>query len=909
MNAYLPYIVVGIATGSVYALAGIGLVLTYKTSGVFNFAHGAIATAAAYFFYSLHVEHGLAWPIVAALTLFVGGPLLGFAFELVGRHLSHVAVAWQIAATVGILLFVEACCSVVFGSTPLRFPHFLPTSGFSLGGVNVTYEQLIIAIIPVVATVGLYLAFRLTRSGIAMRAVVENPTLLSISGTSPTAVRRWAWVIGCAFAVLSGLLLAPSVSLDPATLTLLVVQAFGAAAVGRFSSLPMTWVGGILIGIGGSLLTKVGLSGSILAGLAPSLPFLVLFLVLLLSPRSHLTSRQGAATTTRPAAWQCPGRVQIVFGIAVVGFLIAVPGIVDYRVAQWTLMLTSVLLFMSLGLLVRIAGQVSLCQVSFAAIGAVAFSKAVNEAHIPWLAALLLGGLAAVPVGLLLAVPAIRFSGVFLGLATLGFGLMLRDMFYTSNLMFGFGGEQLNMPKPHLSFLTMDDDKGFYYVVLTITVLVALALVALTRTRLGRMLRGIADSPVAMSASGNSVRVTLMLVFSVAAFVAGISGALEGMVYGQVGALNYDPIVSMEYLAVVLIAVGGEPWYAIISGAGLMLIPTYIDSPNTGNYLQMIFGVAAVAIALRGQPKPLGLATLQRWLDRLGGRRPPRFAYEATTAGPVARERKKLVVDGVQVRFGGLLAVSNVSLTVEPGQVIGLIGPNGAGKTTTLNACSGLVAAASGRISLGSETVTRAGVARRARAGLGRTFQGIDLCDSLTVWDNVAMGVEAGMAGAGVSSQLWSRRGESKWVKAAAGRAIERCQLAPTAYSTVADLSDSERRFVELARCAAGSFDVLLLDEPSSGLDPTATERLGCVVRSIADEDGVGVLLIEHDMSVVMSICDYIYVLDFGEIVFQGTPTEVQSSEIVRAAYLGAEEPTAERFAVGVSARNLGDAQ
>ncbi len=900
MNSLLPFIVAGVTAGSVYALAGVGLVLTFKTSGVFNFAHGALATVSAFLFYTLHVTHGMPWPI-AALICFVGlGTVCGFGFETFARGLSQVSIAWRIASTVGILLSIQGLCIIIYGSSSRSFPSFLPTSEFRVGGVFVTYEELIIVLVSFLATGGLYAVFRLSRVGIAMRAVVESPELLAMAGTNPRAVRRSAWVIGCSFATLSGILIAPSVSLDPYALTLLVLQAFGAAAIGNFSSLPMTWVGGIGIGLAGSIATKYGENHQIISGLPPSLPFIILFLVLLLSPLSRLGIRQPARSI-RPIAWQAPGRLQLVFAVAVVAALALVPDLVGYRLASYTLMLTAVLLMMSLGLLVRIAGQISLCQVSFAAIGAAAFSKFAVEHHVPWLIALILAGLVTVPIGALLATPAVRFSGLYLALATLGFGLLLQDMFYSSSVMFGLSGEAIAMPRPHLSSLHLDSERGFYYVVLVITVVIGIGTVVLSRTRLGRLLRGIADSPTVMVATGNGVRVPLVLVFCLSAFVAGVAGALHGMVYEQVSGANFDPFQSLIYLTVVLISIGSEPWYALVGGASLLLIPLYVTSSQTTSYLQLAFGVIAVGIALGGQPELPGVHSLRRFLDRFG--RQSAAARIAMSPGPPehdvaakpvpaggAREPFELKAESISVRFGGLVAVREMDIVARSGLITGLIGPNGAGKSTMLNACSGIVNAVHGRVLINGTNVSRLGTAGRARLGIGRSFQHLELCDSLSVWDNVAVGAESAVARGNVVRQVSGRRGDWAFVLESTERAIRRCGLASVADSQVGALSSSERRFVEIARCLAGPYRMLLLDEPSSGLDAAATARLGELLRSVVTEDGLGLLLVEHDMSLVMSICDDIYVMDYGTLLFHGNATEVQGSAEVRAAYLGVSD-------------------
>lgn len=248
-----------------------------------------------------------------------------------------------------------------------------------------------------------------------------------------------------------------------------------------------------------------------------------------------------------------------------------------------------------------------------------------------------------------------------------------------------------------------------------------------------------------------------------------------------------------------------------------------------------------------------------------------------------------LVVTDLTVRFGGLTAVEAVSLRVEPGRLVGLIGPNGAGKTTTFNACCGLVQPAAGRIELFGEDVTRLSPSARAQRGLGRTFQRMELYDRLSVRENVEMGLEARLAGGRPFGVLSGTRRERRAVREAAERAMERCGIGRLAGQRAGALSSGERRLVELARALAGGFRILLLDEPSSGLDTAESEVFGRIVCSVVDE-GIGVLLVEHDMALVSAICTYVYVLDFGKIIEEGSVRHVLTSPAVRAAYLGEGE-------------------
>jgi ABC-type branched-subunit amino acid transport system ATPase component len=244
-------------------------------------------------------------------------------------------------------------------------------------------------------------------------------------------------------------------------------------------------------------------------------------------------------------------------------------------------------------------------------------------------------------------------------------------------------------------------------------------------------------------------------------------------------------------------------------------------------------------------------------------------------------------VEELTVRYGGKTAVDGLSLTAPLGRVTGLIGPNGAGKTTTFGAVSGLVPPSAGTVRLFGQDVSRRSAAARARLGLGRTFQRPELCPSLTVMDNVALGCEALAAGGNLWRQIVPRRHDTARLR---DQAAVACGITGLAGTAVAALSLGQRRLVELARVRAGGYRMLLLDEPSSGLDPAETARFGAIVRCLVDESGVGVLLVEHDMSLVMEICDYLYTLDFGRLIFAGTPAETRASAVVRAAYLGDDD-------------------
>lgn len=256
----------------------------------------------------------------------------------------------------------------------------------------------------------------------------------------------------------------------------------------------------------------------------------------------------------------------------------------------------------------------------------------------------------------------------------------------------------------------------------------------------------------------------------------------------------------------------------------------------------------------------------------------------------MSSDRPGLHAAGLRVVFGGLVAVDGVNLEAPLGRITGLIGPNGAGKTTTFNAITGLVPLAAGRVELLGQDATKWSPQVRAQHGLGRTFQRMELFDSLTVLDNVSLGREAGLAGSKPWRCVASSKRESRDISRAAADALAMCGIEHLARIHPPDLSTGQRRLVELARVIAGTFQILLLDEPSSGLDKVETVEFGRILRALVADREVGILLVEHDMSLVMSSCDYINVIDFGRPVFEGTPAEVSNSDLVRAAYLGGDD-------------------
>jgi len=599
-----PYVVTGIADGSIYALAALGLVLTYKTSGIFNFAIGAQAAASAYVFYSLRVTVGLPWPVAALFAVILVGLVGSLLLERIAFWLTGASAAMKVVATIALVVLLESVLTGIYGVATIQFTSFLPSKGFHVFGVTILGSQIIVFALAVGATIGLYLFFKRTRLGVSMHAVVDSPTLLALEATNPVVVRRYAWAIGSCFISISGLLLAPALGIDVNIYLLVYIAAFGAAAVGAFSSLPITLAAAMGIGITMNVMSDKlsGQTNHVLAELYTQIPFLVLVGALLLVPRAKLITRGADAVRKLRPATTFPAPVLATGALLGVGLAVAIPFIVEPAyVNQYTTGIGFAVVLISLGLLLWTSGQISLCQMAFAAIGASTFGHA-TAAGWPWLAALAAAVLVAVAAGGLAAIPSFRLSGVYLAVATFGFGLLLQNLIYPTFLMFG-QSDFVSIPRPQLLGINATSDRSYYFVALVVAALCALAVIGLRRSRLGRLLRGMSDSPLALEAHGANTRLTRLYVFGAAAGLAAVGGVLIAGVTQSAGGTPTGPFGyfnSVVILAVLAIC-GSQPILSPVIAALLFeVVKIYRPFSNAwfSKYEGVFFGLGALAVAV-----------------------------------------------------------------------------------------------------------------------------------------------------------------------------------------------------------------------------------------------------------------------------------------------------------------------
>jgi branched-subunit amino acid ABC-type transport system permease component len=634
-----PFVVTGIADGSIYSLAALGLVLTFKTSGIFNFAIGAQAAASAYLFYTFRVDAGMPWPVSGLLALLIVGVGGSLVLERLAFVLSSAPAVMIVVATIGLIVLLQSMLTGIYGTATLAFPQYLPGGSVSVGGVSVLVSQVIVALLAIAGTVGLYVFFRHNRVGIAMQALVDDPDLLASQGTSPIAVRRYAWAIGSCFVSVSGMLIAPTLGIDVNAMLLLYITAFGAAALGAFDNLIVTFLAAIAIGIatnviGDSLATR---HEAFLHSLYTQVPFIALVAALLFVPREKLIER-GRSRVRKPSAFTpVPRPLLVPLGVTCAVAAIVLPHVVSGSdVTSYTVALGFGMVLLSLSLLVWSSGQISLCQMAFGAVGASTMAHALN-AGLPWLLALLVAGLVAVPVGALVAIPSFRLSGVYLAVATFGFGLLFQNLFYNTPLMFSINGS-LRINRPRLLGMDTTSDIGNYYVTLVLAALAAVLVLVVRRSRLGRILRALGDSPSGLAAHGVNTKLTCLAVFCLSAFIAAIGGALIGTAILGAGNDPGGPFGYFNSLALVaVLAFCGRrpiasPALAAFAFTVLKIYPPF-DSEFFIKYEGVFFGALAIAVAVLPQVE------LSRLRGRGAGRR------ERT---PVAARREQPVLGVVR---------------------------------------------------------------------------------------------------------------------------------------------------------------------------------------------------------------------------------------------------------------------
>jgi branched-chain amino acid transport system permease protein len=575
---WVQFIIEGFPVGCVYALVAVGLVLTYKTSGVFNLAFGAQAFVSAAVFYDLTTEKG--WPLWAGfvVSVVVVGPLLGLLLDrLLFRYMRTASWMVKLASSLGLLVAIPEIVNVFYGPESKFNPKNLgPLFGFESDYVwrfseyNIPIDKLVTVGFTLAIVAGLGLMFRYTALGLQMRAVVESPRMVELAGVDSERVSMSAWVMSSFLAGLAGVLLAPLFnSVVDSNYTLLIVAAAAAAAFGRLTSIPLTLVGGLILGIGQRVISGYLPLDSVFAqGIRPALPFLVLFLLLIFLPALYKKREVGdpmrgvdpppPAVASEYKDEQLRKLTKVAFPIFIAGFILLNLFVLsDLWVFRFTSGLVLAIIFLSVTVFTGLSGQVSLGQAAFAGIGAATTGQLASQAGLNVAVAMVIGALLAGIVGGLLAIPALRLGGIFLAIATLAFALAVGSIVFPldgRDEIFGFhpnvfgGSLGVDVPRPG----GLGSDQEFFLFVFAIFGLVAMLVILVRNGSTGRFLAAMRGSETAAASIGINATKQRIIVFAFSAAVAGLGGGLYGMLNGRTSALDWPALLGVAWVVLVL---------------------------------------------------------------------------------------------------------------------------------------------------------------------------------------------------------------------------------------------------------------------------------------------------------------------------------------------------------------------
>ena len=701
MTTFFQFALLGLGAGGAYAIAGIGLTQVYRGSGVLNLAHGAMALFAGVLFVRVHQRWDVPLPLAMLVAVVVAGMIGALVEVLVMRRLRHAAALVRMVATLGVFAILQQAVPLVFGTNfqQQEVKSFYPSGSLRLGDtVKLPYDRLIVVGVTVVLGLVLRVVMDRTRFGLATTAGAENSLVAATMGVDTKRTALLNWVTGAALAGLAGVLLVPIVgSLNPTPLLLLVIPALAAAMIGRFSSYALTIAGGLLIGVGQSLLVRyqTTIFGEELAsGWPEALPFVVIIGVLVLGGTPF--PKRGEIAARLPRVGRATLHPLAGLAISVVAAALALAAS-DFLASTITTSAGLAIVGLSLVVITGLAGQTSLAQLAISGVAALVAARLSRSEGWPFLVVLLVGVTVGAAVGLLFALPAFRTRGPTLAIATLGVGVALESVVYSNgNLTLSdiIGGTPIEPPTIFgIEIDGVSHPQRYAALVVLILGLVAVGVSNLRSSPTGRRLMAVRSSERAAAANGISLTRAKTAAFVVAAGIASLGGVLMAF---QNSSVTYDEFALLSSLNLVIFTIIGGVGFVVGPIIGALISPSglvnyFFHSHDSVKRWLTVFGGIGLILTLIFNPD--GQAEqFSRILNRRGRRRPER-------EGPplVKRPAAGLEVKGLTVRYGPVVAVNDLNLTIEPGQIVGLIGPNGAGKTTAIDAISGFTLARSGR--------------------------------------------------------------------------------------------------------------------------------------------------------------------------------------------------------------------
>lgn len=566
---------------------------------------------------------------------------------------------------------------------------------------------------------------------------------------------------------------------------------------------------------------------------------------------------------------------------------------------------------LSLVVLTGYAGQISLGQGAFLGVGAFAVGILSTRLGIPMWGAIPLAMLVSLPVSLVIGLPSLRLRGFQLAIATLAFAVAAERWVFgwLMGKLVGKGSAgsdalRIGIERPRPFGVDLREDFLYYLFALAITIVCVWLVRNLSTGRTGRALFAVREGEVAASTLGINVQMQKLTAFAISGMLASLAGVLLGMNLYNAHGTSYHFFLSITLFSVAVLGGIRSVWGAVLGGLFFAVTPEILNKVpvlDRPGIVDLVSGIGLVAFMVA---EPEGLIGAFR---SLGKRlRPSKKAEEVEeTAGPKADHLPEapqrppselgpplLTIERLSQRFGGIQALSEVDLEIPQGAIFGLIGPNGAGKTTLFNAISGLVVPQGGRVRFNDQDLGPLPPHRRARLGIARSYQTIRLFPQLTVEENLLVALVPAFRANILDDFVRSprTRAEEAEGRRRAREVLDLLDMEHLARVPVSDLPFGHLKMTELARALVQRPKLLMLDEPAGGLDEDETRVLASAVVRIREEFETTVFLIEHDMELVMPICDLVAVLDFGELIASGTPDEIRRNPDVIAAYLGGQE-------------------
>ena len=563
----------------------------------------------------------------------------------------------------------------------------------------------------------------------------------------------------------------------------------------------------------------------------------------------------------------------------------------DFWIAQLNYIGLYALVSLGLVLLTGVGGLTSFGQAAFVGIGAYTTAWfTLNTGMSPWLT--LFVGLAFTAISaMIVGVITLRMSGHYLPLATIAWGLSLYYLMGNLDALGKYDG-LLGLKSLSIGSINLAQGRLFFVLCWAMLIASAVALLNLLDSRPGRAIRSLKGGTQMAEAMGINTFRYKVTIFVTAALFASVAGWLLAHFQRTVNPSAFGLKMGIEYLFMTVVGGVGYVWGAIV-GAGLVkllddwlqvALPALIGT--SGSYEVIVFGVVLVLV-LKYLPEGLWSLVARKfpppnrlidWAD----------ADDLPVRGKPQDGERVLVVDRIRKQFGGLVAVNDISFDIAAGQIVGLIGPNGAGKSTTFNLITGGLSKTSGGVTFLGEDVSALPSREISRKGMARTFQHVKMIADMTVLENVAMGAYTRGSSGVVMSMLRANRAEEQRLMKEAQRQLQRIGMGDYLHEQVGNLAMGPQRLMEIARALCCDPALLLLDEPAAGLRHLEKQALAAVLRQLQSE-GMSILLVEHDMALVMDVCDQLVVMEFGTLLTRGTPAEVQANPAVRAAYLGTE--------------------